>query len=732
MELSQVKITRRSLAKMLATGGTAAGISGWFEADSSAAKPLATTAWGQVHPGVWRARAGSPEQFTPVSSRLVPPQTEAFAKLPRVDNAPVLSIEAKGTKRGCTVRLPLRPDEQIFGFGLQLLSFAQRGKKKVARVNADPKIDTGDSHAPVPFYVTTEGIGILVDTARYVTFYFGDARPKPIHAAQEMAGGANLDPNYTHTVKEDETGYIVIDVPHVAGIDIYLFAGPDMLNAVKRYNLFSGGGHVPPEWGLGFWYRHAAHATQQSALALASEFRDRKIPCDVLGLEPGWQSHAYPCTFVWDRDRFADPEEFVQSAASLQYKINLWEHAFTHPASPLFPAIAPYSGDYGVWEGLVPDFVSKQARGAFGEFHGRTLIDMGISGFKLDECDNSDYTGGWSFPECSSFPSGVDGEQMHSVFGLRYQMAIWDAFRKRNLETYGLVRSSGALASPYPFVLYSDLYDHRQYIRALVNSGFSGLLWCPEVRQAASEEDLIRRLQSAVFSPLAQVDCWYMNNPPWKQLDRAKNNAGELLENWEKLEARCREIIGWRMQLVPYLKAAFHRYEEDGAPPFRALVLEAPKDKRLYTVDDQYMIGDRMMVAPLFAGEPDRKVVLPEGDWNDFWTGAPLAGGTEFSVPASTEHIPVYVKTGSIIPWADVGQHAGAPETRRVTARVYGDGSLPFALEDGKASLRLSWANGTGSAEGSEYDVYRWEHPGRGRVVLSELAPIMGLDLPCR
>jgi alpha-D-xyloside xylohydrolase len=712
MELSQMKITRRNLGKMLATGGAAAGLSGWFEADSAAAKPLPTTAWEPVYPGVWRARAGSPEEFTPVSSRLVPPQTEAFAKLPRVDKAPALWIEAKETQRGCTVRLPLRPDEQVFGFGLQLLSFAQRGKKKVARVNADPKIDTGDSHAPVPFYVTTEGIGILVDTARYATFYLGDARPKPIHAAVETASRNNLDPNYTHTVKEDDTGYIIIDVPHAAGVDIYLFAGPDMLNAVKRYNVFSGGGHVPSEWGLGFWYRHAAHATQQSALALANEFRDRKIPCDVLGLEPGWQSHAYPCTFVWDRDRFPDPEGFVHSAAGLHYKINLWEHAFTYPASPMFPTLVPYSGDYGVWGGLVPDFVSEQARDAFGEFHGKTLVDMGISGFKLDECDNSDYTGGWSFPECSAFPSGVDGEQTHSVFGLRYQMAIWDAFRKRNLETYGLVRSSGALASPYPFVLYSDLYDHRQYIRALVNAGFSGLLWCPEVRQAASEEDLIRRLESAVFSSLAQVDCWYMNNPPWKQLDRAKNNTGELLQDWEKLEARCREIIGWRMQLVPYLKAAFQRYKENGTPPFRALVLDAPRDKRLYTVDDQYMMGDRVMVAPLFAGEPDRKVVLPEGEWHDFWTGAPISGGTEFSVPASSEPIPVYVKAGSIIPWADVGQYAGAPETRRLTVRVYGDGSLPFALKGEKADFRLSWTNGLGSAEGSDYEVYRWQRLG--------------------
>lgn len=705
----EAKISRRSLAKTLAATGAAAGLSAWLGTDSATAEPLTTSTWEQVYPGVWHATVGSPEKFTPVSSRRVPPQSEAFAKLPRVTDSPNLVIETKRTERGCTVRLPLHPGEEIFGLGLQLLSFAQRGKKKVARVNADPRLDSGDSNAPVPFYVTTGGYGILVDTARYVSFYFGDAKPKPTRAASEPVSGANPDPNYTHTVKDSDASYVVIDVPSAPGVDLYLFAGPGMLDAVRRYNVFSGGGVMPPEWGLGFWYRHEARATQQNVLALANEFRERKIPCDVFGLEPGWQSHAYSCTFAWDNGRFPDPKSFVTSAANLDYKLNLWEHAFTNPASPLFSALQPYSGDYGVWGGLVPDFEGQEARDIFGDFHGKTLIDLGISGFKLDECDNSDFTGGWSFPECSSFPSGIDGEQMHSVFGLRYQMAIWDAFRKRGLETYSLVRSSGALAAPFPFVLYSDLYDHRQYIRALVNSGFSGLLWCPEVRQAASEEDLIRRLQSVVFSPLAQVDCWYMKNPPWKQLDRGKNNAGELLDNWEALESRCREIIGWRMSLVPYLSAAFQRYQRDGTPPFRALILDYPQDERLYTVDDQYMIGDRMMVAPLFAGEPARKVVLPSGSWQDFWTGEAMAGGTEISVAASSERIPVYVKTGSIVPWADTGLHAGAPESRRITARVYGDGSQPFTLEGKETGLRLSWKAGQGSVLSEKFVVYRWQ-----------------------
>lgn len=713
-----LKLTRRSLAKGLASAGIAlTSVSRSLGAVRGAAEQPQSAVWRQIHPGIWRATLGKPESYTPVSTRLVPPQIEAFDRLPHVAAAPQPEIAGSVTARGYTVDLPLRAGEFIYGLGLQFLSLEQRGKKKVVRVNADPKMDTGDSHAPVPFYVTTKGLGILIDTARYATFYFGDARPRPNHPTDAITV-SSPDPNYTHNLQDGDTGRVTVEVPHASGVDVYLFAGPSMIDAVRRYNIFAGGGHVPPEWGLGFWYRPESRATQQSALALAQEFRERKIPCDVIGLEAGWQTHAYSCTFVWDKNRFPDPAAFVRSAQAQQYKVNLWEHAFTHPASPLFPKIKPHSGDYGVWGGLVPDFGGSAARESFGEFHGTTLIDMGISGFKLDECDNSDYTGGWSFPELSRFPSGVDGEQMHNLFGLRYQMTIWEQFRKQNKPTYCLVRSSGALATPYPFVLYSDLYDHRQFIRALVNSGFSGLLWCPEVRDASSVEDLIRRLQSVIFSPLAMVNGWYIKNPPWKQLDRKLNNAGQPMDDWEQVEARCREVIGWRMQLIPYLTAAFQHYAHDGTPPFRALILDSPGDKSLHAVDDQYMVGDRMMIAPLFAGEPGRRVVIPAGaDWHDFWTGAIAKAGTEMDVEASTQNIPVYVKTGSVMPWADVGQHAGAPETRRLAARVYGDGSLPFELLTGTQSLKLTWSNGHGSASGGKetaggYEVYDWKRIG--------------------
>lgn len=647
-----------------------------------------------VLPGIWKARLGIPESYTHVSGRTISPAKAAIERLTSPEEPPVTHIDGKLDARGCSLTLPLAAHENIFGFGLQMLSFAQRGKKKTIRVNADPIVDTGDSHAPVPFYVSTSGYGIFVDTCRQASFYCGNARLKPSKPAVAVSSTVQT-PDSMRNLPLEDPGVVTIEIPRAKGVDVYLFAGPTMLDAVRRYNLFSGGGVEPPEWGLGFWYRAYGPANATEVLETARDLRNRKIPCDVLGLEPGWQTHAYSCSFQWDTHRFSDPKRFIDETTRLGYRLNLWEHAFTHPSSPLFEPLEAYSADYGVWGGLVPDFAGEPARRIFGDYHGKNLIDLGIAGFKLDECDNSDFTRGWSFPDFAQFPSGLDGEQMHQVFGLRYQEAILRQFEERQRPTYSLVRSSGALAAPYPFVLYSDLYGHRDFVRALVNSGFSGLLWCPEVRDADTELDLIRRLQTVVFSPLAMVNAWYIKNPPWKQIDQKKNNAGEFGHDWQALESRCRNIIEWRMRLVPYLRGAFAKYAQDGTPPFRALALDDPDDESLHTVDDEYMMGDRMLVAPLFAEEASREVVLPKGIWHDFWSGKIFQGGHTYTVPGRQENIPVFVKAGSIIPLAGVGTTTADPVSRELTVNVYGDGSLPWRLE-GASGFELERAASAG------------------------------------
>ncbi|WP_304518330.1 TIM-barrel domain-containing protein, partial [Candidatus Symbiothrix dinenymphae] len=127
------------------------------------------------------------------------------------------------------------------------------------------------------------------------------------------------------------------------------------------------------------------------------------------GLDPGWHSNAYSCSFTWHPKNFPNPDSLLSIMHGMNYKMNLWEHAYIHPASPMFEEIVPWSGDYAVWKGAVPDFITKEAREIFETYHDKNLLSKGISAFKLDECDAADYAQAhaeWSFPDIAQFPSG--------------------------------------------------------------------------------------------------------------------------------------------------------------------------------------------------------------------------------------------------------------------------------------------------------------------------------------
>jgi alpha-D-xyloside xylohydrolase len=236
------------------------------------------------------------------------------------------------------------------------------------------------------------------------------------------------------------------------------------------------------------------------------------------------------------------------------------------------------------------------------------------------------------------------------------------------------------LAAPYPFVLYSDLYNHKTFIHAVAQSGFSGLLWTPEVRDAKSNEDLLRRLQTVVFSPLAMINAWYLKNAPWKQIERRANNEGQFAEGWEKLEQQCREIIEWRMQLIPYIYSAFARYKKEGIPPFRALVMDYSGDPAVRNISNQYMVGENMMVAPVVENENSRKIYFPEGEWFDFLTHEKYSGGKEYTLDVPLSRIPVFIKSGSIIALAKSTLHTEDPESRELTALIFGKNTQPATV----------------------------------------------------
>lgn len=534
----------------------------------------------------------------------------------------------KQTERGCVLEFPMQKDENIFGLGLQLNKMNFTGRHAKLRVNSDPIAATGDSHAPVPFFVSTAGYGIYFDTARYIEFDFGKKIKNRTRIHDEKTD-IRLSTKELYQKGSTENACITVCIPVAQGIDIYIFEGDMITDIVSEYNRFAGGGCKVPEWGLGLWYRCCATYSQEQILKTANYFKQKDIPCSVIGIEPGWQTRSYSCSFEWEKERFPDARAMLKQLYREGYHVNLWEHAYTHPDSGLYDLIEKYSGNYLVWNGLVPDFSLQAARNVFAKYHNDN-VDFGIvDGYKLDECDSSDYQEGWCFPDCTEFPSGLDGEQYHCLFGTLYMQTMMQALNGK--ETYSEIRSAGALCSKYPFVLYSDLYDHGDFIRGMVTSGFSGLLWTPEVRHADSRDEFLRRLQTAVFSVQCLINGWYCEELPWLAFD---------------CETEMRRWIFEREKLKPLLMKAFEKYEKTGIPPIRALVSDYTKDRETYFIDDEYIFCDELIVAPIKAGEYKRRVYLPDGQWTNYFTGEKQDSGW-FEV--ETLEIPVYKKSNKEI-----------------------------------------------------------------------------------
>lgn len=636
--------------------------------------------WTEVAPGVWKTIIGNPEKIDLFNTAGIKPAVDALTKMGSAQfPIPEKDIETSVRDNKTFIRFPLLRNEEIFGFGLNFKTVQQRGSILQLHVDHYGGTDNGRTHAPVPFYVSGRGYGVFINSARYLTVYAGTAVRKDSPDAP-VPLDRNLDKNWTSQPYSDAVE-ILVPAP---GVEIYVFAGPTALDAVRRYNLYSGGGCLPPRWGLGFTQRVPTLYTSEQVEQEAEMFAERGFPLDFIGLEPGWQSKSYPCSLEWDKTRYPDPAAFIKKMKKMSIRLNLWTNPYISPASPIYKKILPYSGSHTVWGGVVPDLTIPDAQKIFLSQIMKDQVDIGISGYKIDEVDGYDR---WLWPDVAVFPSGKSAEQIRQTYGLILQKITTDLFHQKNIRTYGLIRASNGGGSSFPYVIYNDYYSHEDFITALINSGFSGILWTPEVRGSKSGEEWLRRIQTVCFSPMAMINAWSSGTKPWSFPD---------------VEKDVKEYALLRMRLIPYLYTEFARYHFEGTPPFRGMDLETgfdagaktelknenPEDNPysgavLKEIKDQYMTGEYLLVAPIFAGQTSRKVVLPEGRWFDFYTGKFAGDGELINVTPGLSKIPVYVKDGGIIPMMLPALHAPASGQKfDLEIRYYGSKPGAYRLYD--------------------------------------------------
>lgn len=659
--------------------------------------------WSEVAPGVWKAVVGTPDVYNLLKAAGTEPNTEALANIEKAE-FPLnkSSIIARVDEGKTSLRFPLERGEQLYGFGLNFQSVHQRGKILRLHVDHYGGEDNGRTHAPTPFYISSNGYGVFINAARYIDVYAGSAARIDSENAPEPRD-RNTDKNWTARPYSDAVEMLI----PTGGVEIYLFGGPKPLDAVRRYNLFCGGGPLPPRWGLGFTQRVQKLYPADEVIEEAKAFEEKGYPLDFIGVEPGWQSKAYPCTFEWDKGRFPEPAKFVNELKDMGVKVNLWTNPYVSPEASIYDEILPYTASHTVWVGAVPDLTIPEAQNIFWSEFKKNHVDIGVSGYKIDEVDGYDR---YLWPDVTTFPSGHSAEQMRQTYGLLVQKQSAELFRERNSRTYGLVRASNGGGVSFPYVIYNDYYKHEDFITALINSGFAGVLWTPEARASKTGEEWLRRMQSVVFSPMAMINAWSSGTKPW---------------SFPEVAEEVKEMAVLRMQMMPYWYSEFAKYHFEGTPPFRAMDLEEGfrQEQNALTladaevnleenpyaeavrkeVKDQYMAGEYLLVAPMFTGQTYRNVILPKGNWYDFYTGEYVGNGEIITAAPGLDKIPVYVKDGGIIPMMPPRLHAPAADEKvDIEIRHYGEKPRKYRLYDD---------------DGETFDYEKGEYTWRGIVV---------------
>ncbi len=564
------------------------------------------------------------------------------------------------------VCIPRDLSEHHYGPGLRFRGISTNYSVLHLRCDHYGGSDNGRTHVPTPFYLSDKGYGIYIDTPEFITFYMGgtvrtDAKNPP----KEYNRGRGEW--YAETPSE------FVEASFSGDADIYLFTGRNMLEVVARFNLLCGGGPLIPKWSFGFWQRTHIHCGEEDIKKEISLFEEKDFDLDVIGLEPGWHTNSYPCTYEWDSERFPDPKRFVSDLLKKNIRVNLWENLFVSRKASIYDSIKPYCGSHKVWNGIVPDLTIPKARQILADQHKKEHADIGVSGYKIDECDGYD---GWLFPDHARFPSGNNAAVVRNSFGILAQKNIYEMYREENRRTFGLVRASAAGSSMMPFCIYNDCYSFDQYMTGLASSSLCGCLWVPEVRDAKTEEEWVRRFQMCVFSPMLMLNGWSNAAKPWK---------------FPNVENIIRDTLRFRKSLLPYLYDSFYTYFKKGIPPFRAMCLDfsvsghSEKSEldhtdnpyetvRFSDVVDQYMAGDSIMVCPMRPDQTKRKVLLPPCDWYDYYTGEYAGNAEEIEIECGLDRIPLFVKAGGMIPTTD--------GNGTLTVRCYGDHGESFIYDD--------------------------------------------------
>lgn len=524
----------------------------------------------------------------------------------------------------------LSANEKIFGCGESFQSFNKRGQKVVLWVDDANGVQNETMYKPVPFYMSSRGYGVFIHTSTPITCDFG----KYYSGANAMMIG-------------DET------------LDLFLFIG-EPKGILDEYTNLTGKPEMPPLWSFGFWMSRITYFSQQEGLAVADKLRVHRIPADVLHFDTGWFETDWRCDYRFSPSRFEDPEAMIRELDEKGIKTCLWQLPYFVPQNSLFPEIIEKElyvknakGNLP-YEDAVLDFSNPEAVSWYQEKI-KGLLDLGVGVIKVDF--------GEAAPANGIYASGRTGFYEHNLYPLRYNKAVSDITKEVHGDRIIWARSTWAGSQRYPLHWGGDPANTNTAMAATLRGGLSlGIsgfsFWSHDIGGFVHKtpEDIYRR-----WTPFGMLT------------SHVRSHGAPPKEPWEYGEDfldAFRKADEMRYQLMPYIYAQSKECTENGWPMLRALFVEFPDDPGSWLIDNQYMFGSNMLVAPLFEQGNSRDVYIPPGEWIDYQTRETYAAGWHH---IKTGEIPivVLVREGSVIPHIKLAQSTRFMDWSELELRIY-------------------------------------------------------------
>ena len=584
-----------------------------------------------------------------------------------------------GTETYMRQQLTMGVGELIYGLGERFTAFTKNGQS-VAIWNEDGGTSTYQSYKNIPFYISNKGYGVFVNHPEKVEFEIGTEQ-------------------VTKTAFSVEGGYL----------DYYLFNGPSMKEVLERYTDLTGKPSLPAPWTVGLWLSTSftTNYDEETVMSFVDGMLDRGIPLRTFHFDCFWMKEFHWTDFVWDSRVFPDPKGMLSRIKAKGLNICVWINPYIAQESCLFAEgmekgyfVKRTNGDVWQWDMWQPgmalvDFTNPEACAWYQEKLAG-LLDMGVDCFKTDFGERIPVDGIEYFDHS-------DAKKMHNYYTYLYNKTVYDILEKKRGkgEAVLFARSATVGGQKFPVHWGGDCWSDYESMEESLRGGLSLLMsgfgfWAHDIGgfESTSTPDVYKRwVAFGLLSSHSRLHGSTSYRVPWAY----DEEAVDVVRFFTRLKAR----------LMPYLYKTAIQANKTGVPTMRSMVLEFTEDRTCHYVDKQYMLGDSLLVAPIFNEESLADYYLPAGRWTDFFTGEVKEGGRWIQEKHGYLSVPLLVKENSIVA---IGAHDDKPDYdygedtelriyepvagTTVTETVYGmDGSeeikISVTTEEGKISVSV-------------------------------------------